>query len=482
MAQGDVIIKDWEKGIADSPHLGFADIRNADIFTIPGIIRANSATSKASSTTVTDSVRWIVKNPTGNYYALGEAGKLYKSTDGTSWAHVSGNTTTSSSANGLAYWKDHIFVARDAKLDVLKCADDTWYNDWQSLTSDTDWHPMIVGQDDILYIGNGRYVATVGDDFAAGAPPTATFTAQALDLPTGYRIKCMTELGKWLMLGTIRGTSSAADRGADIFPWDRSSGSFELPIKINDYGVHQMVTVGNLVYAVVGLRGSVYVTNNSSFKLLRKLPESLVTNGTLSAGIFLNFFPGAIMHHRNRIYFGVSSGTTGASIADALGVWSLGEDGTLVFEHKISTGTMDADTNLHIGALLPTGSDTYLIGWIDSTDEGIDIVTTNRFSSYDAYVISPLIPVGTALNKRTFQQIEFSLAKPLAADQAVRLSYRKDLTNSFTSIGDFTFATVGAVLSHNAPANIPDAEYIQIRIELDGTGIATPELKEIRLR
>lgn len=564
----DVIIKDFQKGIGDSPHTGFADIRNADLFSIPGIVRVNRATAKASESVATDLVKWLVKDPNGSYYALGDTGDVYVSTSGTSsWSDVGGNTETSATGNGMAIWKDYLFVARNALLDTYGplsgatftvtiaspavftntahglAANDTiifsttgalptgltagttyyvisagltadafevstsqggsavntsgtqsgthtykaWKHGWQSLTTDSAWHPMWVGQDDILYIGNARYIASVQEltDFVPGTTATYTWTAEALDLPEGYRVKCLTELGKNLLIGTIKGTNSyGGERAADIFPWDRSSDSFDLPVRINDFGVHQMQTIGNMVYVVTGFQGSIYVTNGSNYRLLRKLPQSLVIGSTeiAIAGLFLNFFPGAITHHKNRIYFGVSSGSSGANNADALGVWSLGEDGSLTFEHQISTGTMDSDTALHVASILSIGQDQLLLGWRDNTTYGIDAVSSNRYTTYATYIISPFIQVGTALHKRTFQQVEIYLAKALAASQAIRVSYRKQLTGSFTTLVDATFATYGAVTSLNATAPITDAEFIQIKIEIDTSASTTPELKEIRLR
>lgn len=34
----DIVINDFQTGIAESPHLGFADMRNLDLTSIPGVI------------------------------------------------------------------------------------------------------------------------------------------------------------------------------------------------------------------------------------------------------------------------------------------------------------------------------------------------------------------------------------------------------------------------------------------------------------
>jgi hypothetical protein len=55
-----IIIEQFNKGIAPSPHVGFGEIRNIDLTTYPGVAQINYALEKVSSTTVVDKVKWIV--------------------------------------------------------------------------------------------------------------------------------------------------------------------------------------------------------------------------------------------------------------------------------------------------------------------------------------------------------------------------------------------------------------------------------------
>jgi len=120
--------------------------------------------------------------------------------------------TAGGHGNGLAIFKNYLIVARDAYLDV--CGDGTttgivnanWSNSWQAIDSDTLWHPMIVSKlDGLLYGGAGRYVFSIEEltTFVPGTGATFTYTQQALDLPSRYRIKCLDELGNNIMLGTL---------------------------------------------------------------------------------------------------------------------------------------------------------------------------------------------------------------------------------------------------------------------------------------
>jgi len=480
-----LVIRDWHNGIAESEHLGFADMRNVDIYTTPGALKANFRTDKVSASVVTDLVKWFVINPVnGDIYGLGDTGKVWRSTDdGTTWAQITGNTTTNASGDGLAIWKDYLFVARNTILDVYGPLSGAaaWTNSWQTnLTAAGGFHPMLIGQDDILYIGNQRYIASVKEltTFVPATASSYTYTVQALDLPANYKVKCLAEIGKWLLVGTWMGSSVFEIRIADIFPWDRVSSSFDFPVRLDEYGVHQMIVKDNLLWIHAGVLGNIYVSNLSSAKLIRSLPFS-VTN--MDTTIFLSNYPGAIMKHKNRVHFGIASGTTNSSL-DGYGVWSVTDAGNIVFENQISTDTTSPANALQIGALLPTGAQTYLIGWRDNTTYGIDQVSNSqRYPTYKAYVTSAIYHIGTPYNKRTFEEITFELDRPLIAAQGVRLKYRTDLAASFTTIGTFDFATYGAIRSFTTGPGIVDAEFVQIRAEIAETGNAPIALREIRL-
>jgi hypothetical protein len=57
-------------------------------------------------------------------------------------------------------------------------------------------HPMVVGDDDVLYIGSGRYLhgydGQVGND--------GTFYSKVLTLPLGYIITSMQKYGTYLVI------------------------------------------------------------------------------------------------------------------------------------------------------------------------------------------------------------------------------------------------------------------------------------------
>lgn len=368
----DIVIQAPKQGIARSPHVGYADIRNLDIDSSPGIVRLNTIMVKKSAAIVVDNINWLVRHPitTAEVYALGATGNVYKSADsGATWALMTG-FTAGGHGNGLAIWKNYLIVARDAFLDV--CGDGTatgitnanWSNSWKAIDSDVLWHPMIVSKNDSkLYGGAGRYVFSLDENsgftFAPGTAGTFTWTAQALDLPPSYRIKCIEELGNNLMCGTWQGTNIYDIRIADIFPWDRSSVSFGQPIVIDDYGVHAIKNGGNFLIVLAGTSGTIRRCDGSNAYIVGQLPIDL------SGGKYLEFMPNAIMNFKNKTFFGVSSGGT-TTFSDGMGIYSLLQTGTgniLNLEHGISTENFGATSTVVIGALLPITRDTFLCGW-----------------------------------------------------------------------------------------------------------------------
>ena len=102
-------------------------------------------------------------------------------------------------------------------------------------------HPMVVGDDGVLYIANGNVLAALdGRTDSAGA-----FEAAALDLPTEYVITSFAKAPSRLVIYAQRQNgSSALYRGeATAFFWDYVSSSFDLAIDLPGAGVN-----GGFVY------------------------------------------------------------------------------------------------------------------------------------------------------------------------------------------------------------------------------------------
>jgi len=485
-----LIINAPAQGIAQSPHVGFGNMQNLDIFSVPGTARLNTILEKKSGSTVDAVINWIVKNPAvpEKFYAIDTNGVVYNSDDsGATWAELSDRE---GAGQGLEVWKDYLFVAEGDKIDVYGplSGSPTWTDDWQSLpASDGAWQPMwrskINGK---LYIGSGRYLASIeevsGQNFAPGNSATYTYTSQDLTLPEDYRIKCLEEQGGRIMVGTWMGSGSNIydNRIADIFPWDGSSETYDDLISMEENGVNAMKNIGGYLYILAGIDGKIYKSNGTQAWPIAQIPLSVMD---ISAGKYIRPRPGSIMNFKGRLFFGLSSGNVANS-----GIYSLLETnkGNIInFEHFISTEGTGGTNSLFIGAMMTVTRDKFLVGWRDNTTYGIDLLNTTSFAyttNYSGFFESPLYQIGTHLNKRQFSELEFNLAKELGASEGIRIKFRINLTDTFTTLGTYTTAEIGTgVTSFNTNVNIPFSDQIQVRVELLGTSSSSPEFRNLIL-
>ena len=484
------------QGISQSPHTGYGDCRGLDIFSVPGVAKLNNILKNASTTAVTATVKWIVRDPVtvANFYAVDSAGDVYLSTDsGATFADLATQPTAGGAGQGLAIWKDYLFCPRATAMDLYGPLSGTpaWRNSWAGLTMTTDslWHPMIVSKlDGELYGGEGRYIFNLsevaGQTFAWDN--TATYNtgsvAQALDLPANYRVKCLTEQGNNLMIGTWQGTNIYDLKIADIFPWDGTSTTYGQPIHLNENGVNAMINIGGYLYIQAGIDGKIYKSNGVQANPIAQIPLSIAD---ISNGKYIEVYPGALINFKGRPFFGVSS----ADVADGMGIYSLMETskGTILnHEHSVSTLTDGGTNPLIIGALLGISRDELLVGWRDNTTYGIDKTTKTSYAygtDYSGYFDTALYFVGTELNPRTFTELNFFLAKELATTEGIKISYRVNLTDSFTEIDTYTTTEIGASQSsHEDEAAIPSCQMLQLRVALKGTTTTTPQFKLLTLR
>jgi len=401
-------------------------------------------------------------------------------TSGTQSGVHSLTATLGNNGNGIVIFKNYLIVARDGRLDI--CGDgtatginnDNWIFNWQTIDDDNLWHMMIVSDNDgLVYGGAGRYVFSIEEvsafDPASGG--TFTFTAQALDLPQNYRIKCLEELGSNLMIGTWMGINIYDLKIANIFPWDRASASFGRPVKINENGVNAMVTINNNLYVLAGIEGNIYRSDGYGFVQIGETPNSIADR---YLGDYLIPMPGAIISHRGRLFYGLSVSINGMNGA---GVYSLKESSKgsiVVLEQTIHTGS-SVYTFPQIGSLLSVSRDELLVGWrgFFGGTTYYDIYTTVRevvVNGYLGYFESPLYQIGTFNLKTQYEHIEFLLSKKMIANDGIRIEFRTNTLDSYKIVGTYTYAELGDVISHRVPCPIPKSEFVQVKISFTGSG------------
>jgi len=89
------------------------------------------------------------------------------------------------------------------------------------------------------------------------------------------------------------------------------------------------------------------------------------------------------------------------------------------------------------------------------------------YNSYGGIIETPLVKVGDFNHKKSFEHIQFELANPLVSGQNIRISYRKNAKEDYTVINTWGYSTIGGIISFEDVCGIVDAEYVQLKIELD---------------
>lgn len=472
----DLVISEWQKGIADSPMLGFGMMKNVDTHSQSGAVKV-SHTITVHPNTVNGLITSIAYDPKfDHYWGYSSTGYLYSAAGGNP-TQVQQFLGLGDRGQGLAYFKGWLVVISNNKVHFQGDGTNTIgvYQDVLTLAEGNDNHPSIWAEDDTLYIGDGRYVATLkentGTTFTPATPSTYTWNNQALNLPQYYQITSLVEMGSRLFVGT---KFSFSQRRADIFSWDRTSSSFFLPVRINERGVRQMIVHNNLIYAVCGDQPSVYKTDGTQAVFVREFRESF-TQKTYNTRA--SVYRDAITIDKNRIMIGASF-TDAALTYPTSGIYAL----------DITTGALNLETAFRL-----TG-DPILIGAVRYDDSSYPFLTYQLGSTYkvgnlqirsgdytNCYVDSPLIAVADGLVKRKFTQAHIHLSKPLTANQGVRLKWRKSSTETFTTIA--TFTETGKTSMHT-PFTGETIDQIQIRVEFyeNNGSQSSPELRTVRLR
>jgi len=401
-----------------------------------------------------------------------------------------GNTADSvNTGRGIASWQSYLVVFRgDDVIDALRGVsfrDDAvdlaalWTYDWGGTAVDDvseAKRATFVGTDDILYFNNGTAVGsiqeTAGDVFDPTDSASYTINEQALDLPTGDSILSFGETGEKLLIGTFTNK---------VYPWDRISPSFDIPLDLPEDGTYQIVSTNSTAYLFVGNRGRIYETNGSAVALWKKIPDHL-------SGVFEPYYIWKSAEvSRGQMYAGFTAfQNDGTEITTMGGVWAIDMDTkALRHVHQLSHGVGGTTSVIQRSILseTPTGTGLY-VGWTDSagTTFGVDTGSSLPYSAGETIIETEIIPIGTYTFSATPSQYEFKLTRPLVSGESIELQVRTNLTESYISVG--VSSTVGAI-SEEFPATtgLENIQWVQVKAILTSTN-TTPSrvpLKQIRI-
>lgn len=448
-------------------------------------------------------IRHFTDNPATNFvYCVDDNGRVWYVGDfGRLWALIDGNVRTNANGNGIVVFKNYLLVFRNNRIDTYGgplgagltdlIANRVWTNNWQTTTNTSGSHHAIWALDDIAYFCNTRTVASIMEATPPFSPDTGgsfTYTPGALTLPSSYSSFRLEELGTNLMVAANTGVNNF---NTTIFPWDRVSSSYDLPMKL-PFQMDIFLTYNNVLYLVSTKMLRIYTTNGSYISELKRLPPSAFTFD--SSG---NAVVNGIGMYQGRINFTLSGRNNYAGLFSLnLQAGQYNSQGALIFDNITSTGST-ATTMQVLGFFVPKEFGNLYVAWFNTATGtgGIDSLfglsgSYVKYDNFETLIESPLIKVGNTLTKTNYCQIEIVLASPLVGGQAIRLSYRPNATVGYTSIGTFdttnvftnSKSSINTEFSFNDNIDIRGIEYLQVKCELDGGGNDTPQLLELRFR
>lgn len=469
---GEVHIKDWFKGMVRHPIYGFGLLKNVEVFESKGLAKLKNRSLVLSTITPNQLPIAEVYDDYGNVYTMtGETGQgaVYKN----------GTVLNSGMSNNrdMKIYKDYLWARHANVISAYGPLNNNpqWFgNVVTGLNSDFNG-PLLVGQDDYLYTGNGNSVIKI-EVTSSGTPTVApsTATSATLDLPDGQYVSCLTEFGTKIAIGTHGGpyySSRSNYPTARLYTWNRQAGTLgnpglaDLPVVFNENGINAIIQHANKLYLSAGTQGNIYVSDGTNFQKIASIPYSKY-GVSYSSTVYINAMA---ISQRGNLLVGISADLSPLSLAGIYEI-DLSAEGypiSYFLPQNATVGTTSTPTQYKIGFVNPVTNQNTKIGYANGSNYYVDYSDFTLYASYGGVIESPLIRVGNFDTKKTFQEVEFSLASPMVSGQNIRISYRLNDTDSYTTIGTWGYSTVGAVISWRDVAGITNAEYVQLKIELD---------------
>ncbi len=473
-----------------------SSIKNLDDGTYIDITDSGTGTHTITAEVMQDVVQFL---DIGNdrYFAITSDEKLWFNSEVGSnrvWMRVTGHAKDD--FKGLAFWKNYLFAMHSDDIDILgpiaftnKTLDSaTWDNGKLAFEAGAYYKPSLIMSNDVLYIGDGKYIATLeenaGETFDPDNGATFTWSNNALDLPDGEIVRSLEQLGSSLMIGTS-GTGIGK-----IYTWDTVSPSFEEPLKTSLTEVTTTIVVDNVMYFVDNYWGSLFATNGVTMQKIKDIPKSSlgIQQYMYSTPITMQTYGNSIMSFQDKIIWGV-----GGTYSPGLYSYNL-KTGALNKEYTPGGEYSGTSLATYYYALLKvTATDFWASVW-DPTYSGNYRYTQQRLNAmaspntqnnYYKYTTSffetGLMTVGTKSSPRTFEFFEIELGKELASGEIITLYYRTNLTDSWTTIGTMSYTSDGAIASKIIQNSVVQADQIQFKVTITTTGSAMsgPELTAI---
>mgnify|MGYP000891296199 CR=1 FL=1 len=479
-----IVIDNFQRGIATSPYVGFGKMVGLDIFKKPGIIQCGARLVNTGAT-----FTGIV-----TAQAIASNGTLFQ---GTSDGKVYRNGTVIASGRGVIH--DMVIIQDFLIISLNGTVLDLYGNISTGGVYTTSWKTgleasvfgtkkMIVGKDNVVYIGNETKLASLRDFTPGTGTATATLTTQILltGIFNNKVVQTLSEYNRFVAIMTSPGSGNYGnstlyfmDRGT----LDPSKTTFTIGIGVDipEKNVNQMIIKDNRLYFFGNDTGTFYETNQVTWTPIAVLPNRLLSQTYTT-------YPNAICLLNNQIVLGIG-GSVNPAWDVVYGVYGL-QGNSLICKSIISSGGYGQTNNISIGSVISGASvDGYYASWQDGSTYGVDSATTYIGTSFNVYFESRFFETGSAIKPRTFQTIQFNLANNLVTGQSIKVKYRIASNDTWTTFatysysgttltmtytdGSLTTTQTGNFNTFHSRFPVTNTTNIQLRVEFDTGANAT---------
>lgn len=332
---------------------GFAFSQGIDPFRNPGLISPGFAETALTNSSTVDAAISGTCNYLGDAYLISSGSKIFhlginsNAFDASAWRTIVHGAHTSIAGEDIIIYKSKVsststvctfYSFNDGTDGDIGRYTGSFDDDFMStvptgaavLSKDYP-HPMIVGTDDILYIGNGSVVAAYdGQEGTDGQ-----FTPIKLQLPTDYIINSFQNLPNYLVIFANKKGLTAGNYASEstVFFWDKTSADPTYKFNVDTFYISASFQYGSTV-GCFGVGGSgakaggagfvkLFMYDGTKFDLIKNMPASVSGSVPRSGVVVLD----------ETIYFtsltsslGGGGGPTNAIFSygkDFLGKWSL---------------------------------------------------------------------------------------------------------------------------------------------------------------
>lgn len=412
---------------------------------------------------IDDEPLWMQTNPKDdNVSVYDRAGKIYSIPLATYSISDRNNgvALSSSTGNGMEYYDNYMYFAKNTdicRLGPLNGVNTIVETYWTSTlsksplgngvtypspkigTSKYPNHPMHRHVDGKLYIGdvmagNGASTGKGAVHFIKTTKTTVEgdtnngSTYNALDLSYGVWPTDIESYGIDLAISGFEGSTSVGNttgKKAKIYFWDTTSDSFYKEVELPDPMCSALENVNGVLYTFSGNPGDLGVricrfVGGYSFEEIAYLEDSQLP------------FPGATSHLLSRVLFGghsASMGNYGSLYALGSKIGGISSGLFNIMRSSTPVGTGVTVTSVAVPENTDFVNPTYLIGWRDGNEYGVDRNATT-------YGIAKWISENYRIGKEfEIQEIRIPVAQAIAADMTVAVKILVDNESTSTTVG-----------------------------------------------